>query len=126
MEPLYIEATKLTPKVILDKNKEIYQIIGRPLPENAVSFYVPIMEWLKDYFKNPNKSTTITFELEYANSTSSKNIFEIICMLQEPLDNGIEVTVNWVYNEEDEDALETGKDYEKLSNVPFIFSVLTN
>ncbi len=126
MEPLYIEPTKLTPKVILDKNKEIYQIIGRSLPENAVSFYVPIMEWLKDYFKNPNKSTTITFELEYANSTSSKNIFEIICMLQEPLDKGIEVTVNWVYNEEDEDALETGKDYEKLSNVPFIFSVLTN
>jgi hypothetical protein len=124
MEPLYIEGSKFTPRVAFDKNKEIFQITGRSLPENALSFYEPVMEWFREYLNNPNPTTILTFELEYFNTASSKVISDIILMLEGPLSRGLDVKVNWCYPQDDEDTLETGQDYASLTNIPFVFNAL--
>ena len=124
MEPFSVEASKQTPHVVLDKNKEIFLFTGRSLPENSAAFYEPILAWLNQYINNPNPVTIINFELEYFNSASSKIIFEIILMLKDILSKGLEAKVNWCYTEEDEDILESGQTFEGLSNVPFVFTIM--
>ncbi len=33
--------------------------------------------------------------------------------------NGNEIVINWYYEEDDEDMLEAGEDYQSIINVPF-------
>ena len=121
MEPLHIEMSKSTPEVTLDKSKGIFLIIGKSLPEDAIGFYQPAINWLGEYLKDPNPSTELTFEMHYFNTASSKIIYDIICLLKEPLKNGKDVKVLWRYLDDDEDTLEAGEDYAELSKVPFSF-----
>ncbi|MBI4647060.1 MAG: DUF1987 family protein [Bacteroidia bacterium] len=46
MEPILIEATNRTPYVCFDSDKNIFIIEGRSYPEDAFSFYQPILNWL--------------------------------------------------------------------------------
>lgn len=124
MQVINIEKTHNTPKVVLDKTKGIFKIEGKSLPEDVMSFYGPIINWLHEYLANPNPTTVLTFEMHYFNTASSKIIYEIISMLKEPFKSGKDVRVNWCYLEDDDDTLEAGKDYESLSKVPFDFSVI--
>ena len=121
MEPLVIEGTKSTPNVILDKEKGIFQFIGNSLPENAMGFYHPIINWVTEYLTNPNPSTELTFKLAYFNTASSKIIYELIKQHVSLKNSPNAIKVNWYYSEEDEDMLEAGKDYQDLTKLHFEF-----
>jgi hypothetical protein len=124
MEPLNIKELKTSPQVIFDKSKEIFLIKGRSLPENSLSFYEPVINWLTEYINSPNPKTILTIELDYFNSASSKIILQIIQMLEIPVKNGYDIKINWSYQEEDEDILEAGQIYANLSHVPFLFNTI--
>ena len=49
MEVIKIEAGKRTPFVHLDYNNNIMEMSGRSMPEDAVGFYLPIIDWFKEY-----------------------------------------------------------------------------
>jgi hypothetical protein len=119
MEPLYKEKTKSTPEVNLDKSKEIFLIKGWSKPENTLEFYEPVMNWFTEYTNNPNPSTTLTIDMDYFNSSTSKVLLNIINILEVILKNGLEVKVTWHYG--DEDTLEAGEAYKSLTKVPFTF-----
>ena len=57
MEILNLEGTADTPKIILDKGNQIFEISGRSLPEDSAEFYKPVLEWIANYAKQPNPST---------------------------------------------------------------------
>ncbi len=118
MKPLKIESTHKTPKVYLDPEEGVFEISGRSIPEDSVGFYKPILEWLDEYGKNPNEKTEFKFELEYFNTSSSKNILELLKRLEEIYEKGHDVKVIWYYDEDDEDMEETGEDYQALLKVP--------
>ena len=122
MNPLFIEKTKTTPNVEFNKEKDIFSITGHSLPEDALKFYQPILNWFKTYIESPSQSTLLKFELEYFNTATSKVIFELISMLNVPYSQGFEVKVNWHYLEDDEDLLEMGQDYATLVKIPFEFT----
>ena len=125
MNALVIEGTKSTPKIVLNKEEGTFLFSGHSLPEDAMGFYTPVKDWLAKYFADPNPSTTLTFQMEYMNTASSKVLFDIICMLREPHSKEMYVKVNWCYQEEDEDTLESGQDYASLVKVPFDFTVIS-
>ncbi len=49
MEKLIIGHTEDTPNVRFEPETGVFCIEGRSLPENAVAFYNPILDWLKQY-----------------------------------------------------------------------------
>lgn len=118
METLKIEPTSDTPKVILDAGAGIFEISDRCFPEDATSFFTPIVEWIKTYVQSPNTSTRFDFKLEYYNTASSKQLFKIFVVLQE-LSKRSEVIINWYYSKADTDMLSSGERYSKLLNLPF-------
>jgi hypothetical protein len=120
MDVLNIEETPETPKVILNQKDGIFEISGRSLPEDAVEFYTPLMEWLKNYGKSPNPSTAILFKLEYFNTASSKLILELL-KVAKAIDG---VKVVWCHFEDDEDVLEAGKEFADQVSIPFEYKAV--
>ena len=119
MEPIYIEGTPKTPEVKFDPEKGVIEIKGRSIPENSIEFYKPLIDWLEDYAKSPMESTQVNVHLEYFNTSSSKCILDVFKKLETIHKNKYEVMIHWYYEEDDEDMLEAGEDYESIIRVPF-------
>ena len=108
MEVIKIEAGKRTPFVHLDYDNKIMKMSGRSMPEDAVGFYIPIIDWFKEYLKQPLKDGVLDVRLEYFNTSSSKNLLEIFKLVKDA-ENGN--SINWHYDWEDEDMQEAGEDF---------------
>jgi len=119
MEPLTLEATPETPSIILDKQNNTFKIQGKSFPEEARSFYQPVLDWLTQYTQNPNEKTSVVIDLEYYNTASSKMLLEVLKTFKEIHKKGAEVEIQWHYPEDDEDMLEAGEDYEEILQIPF-------
>lgn len=118
LEPLKIEPTHKTPKVYFDPEKNVFELSGRSIPEDSVGFYKKILDWIDEYGAQPNAKTEFKFELEYFNTSSSKNILELLKKLEKIFQDGNDVRILWYYDEDDEDMEETGEDYQALLSVP--------
>ncbi len=118
LKPLKIEPTHKTPRVYLEPETNTFELGGRSIPEDSVGFYKPILEWIDAYAENPNPKTEFKIELEYFNTSSSKNILEILKKLEAIFNKGNDVHITWYYDEDDEDMEETGEDYKALLQVP--------
>lgn len=119
MKKLFIEGKEDSPEIILDKENNRFVITGRSLPEDAFTFYYPVHLWMDEYVNNPNQSTSFIFNLEYFNSTSVKQLFDILIKLEKIKDQGKEVDVIWYYNEMDELMEDKGKEIKNLINLSF-------
>lgn len=119
MESLVIKGTRQTPDINFDSNSGILKISGRSIPENSFEFYDPILKWLDEYISNPAKSTVLEVMLEYFNTSSSKYILEIFKRFRELANNGAQVNIKWYYDEDDEEMMETGEDYQDVTGMEF-------
>jgi len=119
MESLFIEGTAKTPTVRFDGDQGLIEIKGRSIPENSIEFYKPLVDWLDTYAKIPKNPTKVNIQLEYFNTSSSKCILDVFKKLETIHKSNNEVTINWFYEEDDEDMLEAGEDYESIIRIPF-------
>lgn len=119
MGPIIIEGTAKTPTVKFDSTEGVFEIKGRSIPENSVEFYKPLVDWLDIYKESPLIKTVVNIRLEYFNTSSSKCILDVFKKLEAIHKAKHEVEVNWYYEEDDEDMLEAGEDYESIIRVPF-------
>ena len=122
MEALNIKGTSTTPIISFDPTTGILGLSGNSRPENVFDFYEPILKWIKDYSKNPSASTSLHVKLNYFNSSTANTLHRIINILSNLHSNGNDVEVFWYYDGEDEESLETGKDYASLVEMPFTFT----
>ena len=126
MEPILIEGTPKTPTIKFDASTGVFDIKGRSIPENSVEFYKPLIDWLDLYKETPNNKTVVNIKLEYFNTSSSKCILDVFKKLETIHKAKNEVEVNWYYEEDDEDMLEAGEDYESIIRVPFKMIEITD
>jgi hypothetical protein len=119
MGKISIEGTSKTPTVVFDSQEGFLELKGRSIPENSIEFYKPIVESLNDYSDGPNETTKVNIQLEYFNTSSSKCILDLFKKLESIHKAGNEVIINWFYEEDDEDMLEAGEDYQAIIKVPF-------
>ena len=111
--------TPKTPFVSFDADKGELELKGRSIPENSIEFYKPLIDWLEEYVASPQTVTTVNVALEYFNTSSSKCLLDLFKKLEGLSKKGNEVVVNWCYEEDDEDMLEAGEDYQSIIGVPF-------
>lgn len=114
-----IEPTKVTPYVQLDARNGVLAFKGRSSPSASLEFYYPIMSSIDRAFTSGVSSITANFAFEYFNTSSSKCLFDILKRLAQFGNRGMEVKINWIYEEDDEDMRETGEDYEDVLGLTF-------
>ena len=119
MELLSIEGTPKTPTVTMNPNTGVIEIKGRSIPENSIEFYKTIIDWIDEYSKSPQPNTVVNIQFEYFNTSSSKCILDVFKKFEMLKKNKADVVINWYYEEDDEDMLEAGEDYESIIKVPF-------
>ena len=119
MDTISIEGTPKTPTIKFDHDKGFLEIKGRSIPENSIEFYKPLVDWLENYSGAPKPNTEVNIQLEYFNTSSSKCILDVFKKLEVIHKGGNGITINWYYEEDDEDMLEAGEDYQAIINIPF-------
>jgi len=119
MESIKIEGTPKTPTVKFDSLSGVLVIRGRSIPENSIDFYKPLIDWLDSYAEVTGEGLTLNMELEYFNTSSSKCILDVFKKLENISKQGTNVSVKWHYEEDDEDMLEAGEDYDAIIDIAF-------
>jgi len=117
MKNLEIKRTNQTPEIILNAETGVFSFKGRSLPEDSAKFYQSVISWLDEYENNLNKQTQVIFELDYFNTASAKAIFSTIIKFDKLFKNGHTIKIDWLYDEDDEDMMELGKEYKELFKI---------
>lgn len=132
MNPLIIKETITTPKIIFDYNNNNFIIEGCSRPENVRDFFNPVIQWLMDFKKsineNSDKTTPIVFKFifDYFNSSSAKFILDILVLINDIHSTGLNVGVDWCFEEEDEDMKEVGEELSEVVDFPFSYIIIKN
>ena len=120
MNILFLESTKDTPRVMLNKRDEVFEVAGRSIPEDANSFYDPVVAWVRDYAQQPNSATVFAFKFNYFNSSTSKVIYLLLHVLKDIKGAQVE----WWYQKGDDDILEAGQEFEEELEMAFNYKQL--
>jgi len=124
MRAIRIKGEEDMPSVILDRDNNEFELSGRSLPENAITFYRPILEWLDSYTINPLPRTEFVFRMTYYNTATAKQILEILLRLEDIYSAGHDVRATWLYESGDGDMEDAGVEYARIVNVPIIMTTL--
>ena len=118
------EKTKTTPYVLIDEEKGYMHFEGESYLEDIVGFYKEINDWLQGYLTSDFATFTFDCELKYFNSSTTKQIYNIL-RLMDTNAPGRDVAVNWIVEDEDDDMLiECGEDFQSdMENLRFSINI---
>lgn len=106
------------PAVSFDSEKGVCEISGESYMEETFKFYAPLQEWLKNYFNEENKSLEFNFRLTYFNTSSSRQILDLLEILKREMDNGADVKIRWFYDSDDPDMEDEIEDFKIETGLP--------
>ena len=110
----YFARTSLTPEVNFNFATHHLSLKGEAYPENAASFFNPLLEKVSSYLDSISDETiTFDVDLTYFNSAATKMLFRLFGLLNEAGQNGNTVILNWYHDEVDLTSLEFGYDIKE-------------
>ncbi len=121
LESVNIRGRNIYPAVRLDKEKSIFELSGRSLPEDVDAFYIPIIDWLQKYVLFPNDYTEFIFKFDYYNSSTARKIIDILLLVEQISINfpDKKVKIIWYYEDGDEVMKDNGEDFQNVIKIPF-------
>jgi hypothetical protein len=120
-----IAATHNTPEVKLDPDGMI-RITGRSMIQDITVISKPIEAWIDQYLSHPAELTCVDFYLEYINTTNVKFYISLLTRIETLRLKDKKYTVNWYYDEGDEDIIEKGEYISSVVEIPFNFIVISD
>lgn len=116
MAEIRLKGTAKTPEVTCTLDPFVLMLSGRSIPENSIEFYQTMMTWVEEHCHAQSGKLDIKIRLEYFNTSSSKCLMDLLKRVEK---SGASAEVHWYYEEEDEDMLEAGEDYDAIIDIPF-------
>jgi len=108
---LFIAATPSSPEVSFDLVHHRLSLRGESYPENAAAFYGKVLAALRDYLDGRTEGQVdVEIALTYFNSSSTKMLFTMFDALNAAAERGLDVTMHWHCDEDDDTILEFGGD----------------
>ena len=121
MEDIIILDTEKTPYINFDYQNGLIELRGKSIPENSIEFYQPLWKWIENLANEPPPEITVNIEFDYVNSSSLKCLIGLFKKLKDLKDKNenTNIKINWYYDAEDEDMLDTGQECEESAGLPF-------
>ena len=113
MNSINIAATDDTPSVNFNATDSSLKISGRSMPEDAISFYTPIIQWLEECQTKGFCLSQIDFHFEFLSTSSTKQVMKVFQVVDR-INIASEVKVNWLYDVNDTNMKRTGELLLKL------------
>lgn len=110
-------ATPYFPEVNFDFEKGECEIKGESYMEETYKFYLPLINWIKEYTKNEKKKLDLNIKLVYLNTSSTKCVLDILELLKDYEDQGGDVSINWFFDKSDPDMIDEVEDFEAESGI---------
>jgi hypothetical protein len=114
MTPFTLEPTKATPSVHFDPRNGQCAMRGMSIPENAVEFYMPLLQWMEIYLSTLPAKVDVQFDLSYFNSSSLKALYQLLARLNQARAMGTDLHIGWVVEEDDEFMREAAEYFQDL------------
>lgn len=121
VQSLYIEKTEETPEVDFSLEAGRLMLSGRSLPEDAFSFYKPLIHWVEHNAEHLNGQLLVEINLDYFNSSSGRYLMELLTKLETGVKGSAESKIIWVAEEGDEIMLDKGVEFASIITLPFEF-----
>lgn len=132
MEALIIKETTATPKIEFDLDAKNFVLEGCSRPEDVRDFYAPIINWLNDFKselsedlkqEHAENPLAFKFKFDYFNSSSAKFILDILVLINQIHAEGLNIRIDWHYDESDDDMKEVGEELSEVVDFPFEYVV---
>lgn len=114
-----IEATATSPRFEINRENGIILLKGRSVPSDPSLFFEPMLIMLDDYLTNPAKKTVLVVTVDYFNTPSDKYLLRMFRKLEAVHSFEKDISVEWNYEEGDEDMEKAGEYYKSILKVPF-------
>lgn len=125
MKRLITTANDFAPALDLNPANLTMQFTGVSRPENVGLFYQQVIDWVEEladeYDSSSPGTLKLIFKLEYCNSASLKYILIVLEKLVELKGIGLDLVVDWLYDEGDDKMLEDGEDISDAIGINFNF-----
>lgn len=118
-DKIIIEETDVSPKVTIDPENGLYEIVGWAMPEDAYTFFHPIFFRLRKLLLNKENKVTLNIKLEYFNTSTAKMFLDFFEEIENDIDSASNFNINWHYKKEDLEMLQQGKDFAEFTTIPF-------
>lgn len=116
IESLFISQARDTPQVGFYPDDGEFEIIGISHPEDALTFYVPVIEWLQRYCseqlqcsEGSQKQLQLKIFFRHCNSISQRLVGRI-CRTFSLLSGRHHLSILWLYEPGDSDICDMGED----------------
>ena len=128
MENLIIPGTDYTPKVNFIIESGYLELNGISRPEDVAGFYNEPLSWLAELedsilnrseFKYEITELIFAIKLSYCNSSSSKYLIMMLRHMKNLIEAGIQVKIDWYFEEGDEKMQEDGEDLAEAVDLEF-------
>lgn len=123
MKRLEIPASNNTPHIILDVETNTFLIEGKSFPEDSKEFYRPVIEWMDEFKASNPEKIKVSFNLFYLSSSSIISVKQFLMKIVDLNASGVPATIEWSYDEDDDDIKKTGEDYQKLTKLNFEYKI---
>lgn len=133
MDALIIKETIATPKVVFDLAKSNFEIYGCSRPEDVRDFYKPIIDYLLELphaiteeliLKYSIDPLVFNIKFDYFNSSSAKFILDILALINDLHKKGLNLQINWHFDENDDDMKEVGEELSEVVDFPFKYIII--
>lgn len=121
MKVFYLPPSEDTPEILLEPRSKIQKITGRSYTENTEMFYLPVINWIVDYCLLPGSEINLHLKFVYLNTSTVKILVHLFSKLEEFAEKNLPVSIFWYYMPDDDDLLETGKEFSEVVNLPFTY-----
>jgi hypothetical protein len=85
--------------------------------EEAYKFYLPLINWIKDFVEKEKRNLSLNIKLIYFNTSTTKCLLDIFEIIKKYQQEGGDAEINWFYDEDDPDMVEEVKDFEREADV---------
>jgi len=99
---LNIPATRSTPEITADWEAGLVRMAGDSYPENSFDFFTSTIDWIKTFLRDEKRPLRLELRLIYLNTSSVKAMMDIFDMLEEAHGRGRAVSVDWLYDPQNE------------------------
>jgi hypothetical protein len=107
MKRLFIPKTDISPLVDFNPTENFFLLEGASYPEDPIIIYKQMMDFSNEYINLKPQSLRFDVKVSYFNTASSKLFLQLLKFLSKHIEN---LTINWFYEEDDEDIRDFGDD----------------
>ncbi len=120
MDNYVVQATKTTPYIHVDYSAGYLALKGTSSPEDVFSCYLPLYDAVRAFARAEIKKISAEFELDYFNTATARALYSLLRELMNLRDLGMEISVQWVHDQDDEKTIETINDLRELTEIPLV------